>query len=543
MARRCHESRDFPTLNACAISFADDSTVSVAVLGLPEDLSLRVTFDGRLVPSTTSTSWTNGRKRGGERLTTLTISLPSGDDFEAVPVGLAWVVATHRKTRESSFDADGRVVKDTNEGLGGSHDCMAPMAPRIPLLFVPDEDVAREMNAAVATIRESLSCERARTLVLRVGNCITDATVNRSDLNTVLEVTRAMGMQSTAKMLLDTYRKAHQRLMDEGDESEASAERGKGGWGRNSFHEHASSSDSDEDCGVMGPSSELTFGGKIAGFLTEFPAGKKRRKFESYADRVLRENPGLAERWMQLSRVWGGSAWLLITAPSIFHLLHTRHECGVDDRSALVFALTNFVAATWSKLSVMCLHVTKTWKGSPTAAMAMNALVWLGYGILAAGSNYQALNAPAGRCSTQKCIISICVNLTVTATVNSLNLLLHKRLFLTSLINAACVVVPVILVGDDRWIMMRPSTFLDASERTDGQDDLAAWLVVVDMVASMAFIFAVFLMVPWLVAREMQRQYISHLLLTERGERNWSKDDAVPARVKSPTERGARLRR
>ena len=71
----------------------------------------------------------------------------------------------------------------------------------MPLLFLENAEVAREVNSVVSLIARNMDGVKANRLVMRLGNCITKATYNARDMADMKEVARTMGMKLCEKML------------------------------------------------------------------------------------------------------------------------------------------------------------------------------------------------------------------------------------------------------------------------------------------------------------------------------------------------------
>jgi hypothetical protein len=216
-------------LESCAISLSagSDERRVIVVQELLEGTTIRVMFDGGRLPCATE------KFRGGEH-TLLTIYAPprdregaelsaglsSGVDVEPEPlVGLAWVVTVRpveptsrgggRSRRRQTIARGGSTVAhevdDAGEFADDDVENFTRVGAGVPLLFVPSPEVAEEINSGAATIRRNLDANKANKFITRVGNCITPSTTNREDLSAVLEVTSALDMRLTEKMLMQMH--------------------------------------------------------------------------------------------------------------------------------------------------------------------------------------------------------------------------------------------------------------------------------------------------------------------------------------------------
>lgn len=216
-------------LESCAISLSagSDERRVIVVQKRLEGTAIRVMFDGGRLPCATE------KFRGGEH-TLLTIYAPprdgegaelsaglsSGVDVVPEPlVGLAWVVTVRpaeptsrgrgrcrrRQTLARGGSTVAREVDDAGEFADDDLENVTRVGTGVPLLLVPSPEVAEEINSGAATIRRNLDANKANKFITRVGNCITPSTTNREDLAAVLEVTSALDMRLTEKMLMQMH--------------------------------------------------------------------------------------------------------------------------------------------------------------------------------------------------------------------------------------------------------------------------------------------------------------------------------------------------
>ena len=216
-------------LESCAISLSagSDERRVIVVQKRLEGTAIRVMFDGGRLPCATE------KFRGGEH-TLLTIYAPPRDGegaelsaglsagVDVVPeplVGLAWVVTVRpaeptsrgrgrcrrRRTLARGGSTVAREVDDAGEFADDDLENVTRVGTGVPLLLVPSPEVAEEINSGAATIRRNLDANKANKFITRVGNCITPSTTNREDLAAVLEVTSALDMRLTEKMLMQMH--------------------------------------------------------------------------------------------------------------------------------------------------------------------------------------------------------------------------------------------------------------------------------------------------------------------------------------------------
>ena len=212
---------------AISLSAGSDERRVIIVQQRLEGTTIRVMFDGGQLPCATE------KFRGGEH-TLLTIYAPprdgegaelsaglsSGVDVVPEPlVGLAWVVTVRpaeptsrsrgRSRRRQTLARGGstvaREVDDAGEFADDDLENITRVGAGVPLLLVPSPEVAEEINSGAATIRRNLDAKKANKFITRVGNCITPSTTNREDLSAVLEVTNALDMRLTEKMLMQMH--------------------------------------------------------------------------------------------------------------------------------------------------------------------------------------------------------------------------------------------------------------------------------------------------------------------------------------------------
>ena len=198
-------------LESCAISLSagSDERRVIVVQKRLEGTAIRVLFDGGRLPCATE------KFRSGEH-TLLTIYAPprdgvgaelsaglsSGVDVVPEPlVGLAWVVTVRPAEPTSRGGRSRRRQSLADDDLEN----VIRVGTGVPLLLVPSPEVAEEINSGAATIRRNLDANKANKFITRVGNCITPSTTNREDLAAVLEVTSALDMRLTEKMLMQMH--------------------------------------------------------------------------------------------------------------------------------------------------------------------------------------------------------------------------------------------------------------------------------------------------------------------------------------------------
>ena len=192
-----------PELSASALCFHDRASQSVTVRGVPYGVSLRVTFEGHVLRTTSE--YLRDAESGSARVF-LCVWPPgpeggdpgdSGSGDRGVPCprpfGRAWVCPGH--------------VHESVRG-GGRDTCAAsvattfkPVGEAAPLLFLRDPETADELNDATTLIRRNINAASANRLVARMGNCIARATSNASEIEVMTEVAAALGMVRCERML------------------------------------------------------------------------------------------------------------------------------------------------------------------------------------------------------------------------------------------------------------------------------------------------------------------------------------------------------
>jgi hypothetical protein len=92
-----------------------------------------------------------------------------------------------------------RQTKSPSHHQPWNDDTFAQVGEAVPLLFLDDPEVTREVNAVVSLIRNKMDGVKANHLVMRLGNCITYATFNPSDMEAMTKVVATMGMKVRPK--------------------------------------------------------------------------------------------------------------------------------------------------------------------------------------------------------------------------------------------------------------------------------------------------------------------------------------------------------
>jgi len=196
-------------LSASAVCFKDGKAQFVVVKELLVGVMLRVTFDGRVLHTSTEPTLDPVT---GETHALLKVFLPDFRNGGQPPCGLAWV-ATGRKDHQRSRDTASMRRGLRNRGERGAHrtsdtlqslwndDSFAQVGKAVPLLFLDTPEVAREVNAVVSLIGRNMDGVKANRLVMRLGNCIMRATYNARDMEVMKEVVQTMGMKLCERML------------------------------------------------------------------------------------------------------------------------------------------------------------------------------------------------------------------------------------------------------------------------------------------------------------------------------------------------------
>ena len=204
-------------LSASAICFRGPEPQFVVIRQSLAGVSPRVTFDGRVLRSSNEPIIDS---HTGETHTLLRVFPPRCPNRDT-PVGLAWVITGYdAKHSAGSFTR-------TSARLGGARkhadfsaeDSFRPVGEAVPLLFLPDAEVALEVNKVVALVRKKMDGVKANKLAMRLGNCVTESTYNARDVDAMMEVVAAMGMKRCEAMLRDIA--AEQASFRSGDVSEA----------------------------------------------------------------------------------------------------------------------------------------------------------------------------------------------------------------------------------------------------------------------------------------------------------------------------------
>jgi len=191
-------------LSASALCFYGSAPQCVTVRGVPPGVSLRVTFEGHVLR--TSSEFIRDAESGAVH-TLLRVWPPepetgapgksaSGDvDRPSLPpFGRAWVSSGYVRENGAGVGRNGskNASRETTFETTGA---------ALALLFLLDPETVREVNNAVMLIQHNMNSVLANRLVMRMGNCITRATYNVNDYQVMTEVTATMGMVRCERML------------------------------------------------------------------------------------------------------------------------------------------------------------------------------------------------------------------------------------------------------------------------------------------------------------------------------------------------------
>ena len=249
-------------LSASALCFQGSEPLSVVIRHSLSGVSLRVTFDGRALQSSSEPIIDSNT---GETHVLLRV-FPPGSPYRGTSIGRAWVVTGVQKKRSPA----GSVARNLGPSarVGGARksadaeDPFRPVGQAVPLLFLPDPSVALEVNKVCALVRKNMDGVKANKLAMRLGNCITRATCNSRDLEAMLDVVAAMGMTRCEAMLRGLA--TEQTSFRAGDVSQAPSCKGAKREGytsrdirrrRRRSHTLSSSSEDNDDV-VEGPASD-----------------------------------------------------------------------------------------------------------------------------------------------------------------------------------------------------------------------------------------------------------------------------------------------
>ena len=191
-------------LSASALCFRGPAPQCVTVRGVSPGVSLRVTFEGHVLRTTSE--FIRDAESGAvhtllrvwppELETGAQIGKSASGDVDRPsppPFGRAWVSSGY--VRESvSLAKEKRASRELETTFETTGEATA-------LLFLLDPETAREVNNAVMLIRHNMSSVLANRLVMRMGNCITRATFNLTENQVMTEVTATMGMVRCERML------------------------------------------------------------------------------------------------------------------------------------------------------------------------------------------------------------------------------------------------------------------------------------------------------------------------------------------------------
>jgi hypothetical protein len=222
-----------PELSASALCFRGSASQCVTVRGVPFGVSLRVTFEGRVLRTTGELI--RDAESGAAR-TLLRIWPPEPESG----VGLGDVTPFDRGQSEGRFQAPfGRAWVSAGyvlERAAGRKDAarvetrltFKPVGESVALLFLRDPETAREVNDATSLIRHKMNVVLANRLVMRIGNCIARATFNENENAVMLDLTATVGMRRCQRMLSLLSARVHGEGED-ADISQANSLRRSGG--------------------------------------------------------------------------------------------------------------------------------------------------------------------------------------------------------------------------------------------------------------------------------------------------------------------------
>jgi hypothetical protein len=279
-----------PELSASALCFRGSASQCVTVRGVPFGVSLRVTFEGRVLRTTGELI--RDAESGAAR-TLLRIWPPEPESG----VGLGDVTPFDRGQSEGRFQAPfGRAWVSAGyvlERAAGRKDAarvetrltFKPVGESVALLFLRDPETAREVNDATSLIRHKMNVVLANRLVMRIGNCIARATFNENENAVMLDLTATVGMRRCQRMLSLLSARVH----GEGEDADISqanslrrsggaAEGTRAGRGRSAARGPGGGESpgcSDDSDAVDGPEAAEASGGARRGFLqTKFGGGE-----------------------------------------------------------------------------------------------------------------------------------------------------------------------------------------------------------------------------------------------------------------------------
>jgi hypothetical protein len=186
------------------LCFYGSAPQCVTVRGVPPGVSLRVTFEGHVLR--TSSEFIRDAESGAVH--TLLRVWPPEPEFGAPgksasgdvdrpslpPFGRAWVSSGYVRENGAGVGRNGskNASRETTFETTGA---------ALALLFLLDPETVREVNNAVMLIQHNMNSVLANRLVMRMGNCITRATYNVNDYQVMTEVTATMGMVRCERML------------------------------------------------------------------------------------------------------------------------------------------------------------------------------------------------------------------------------------------------------------------------------------------------------------------------------------------------------
>lgn len=510
--------------------------------------------------------------------TELTFCTPCTKD--APLQGLAWVVALRQSASVPTDDAPPRRASHTHSATssvlahqgvpsappasqtgqddgGGLAGCGTQVGAGVPLLLVPDADVAAEVNATMPLLRTSSGSGEANMFIARLGCCLMPSTANADDFLHILDMLQMFPLPLTKKVFLDSYSVIAKLSALEDEVSVVSATRGRG----------ARDDAEDEEVSAMqGRSGGGTEPWKFFSTLSAIgPSGEKKKSVrnswlskasdaasaapstarEHETDRYLREHPSLRGDWSNLTKVLMNRAWILIVAPLFVHLIKTRRECNIPLHAMVTMTACNFAALLLISLECFrlpTLHHIKADKLHVVKMLVSSALMWVGYGVAAACVRDMSDNF-ADKCSKVRVSLMVLVTTTSALTTISISIYLRKKIYMFHFCNMIAFATPCLVIhalgyapnhhlwmtlpSNHEWIQ---NVVASSAGTEEAMETFFTWL---DMAAPLAYVAVIHLFLPCLIARRVQRNFVLALLPRmapkEGLETDWQRDKALHA--------------
>ena len=470
----------------------------------------------------------NGNEAGGTVVgeyrqgTELIFEIPTGNDVSnslsderANVVGIAWIVACERGTLSGS-EVDSQ---STTQGD------FSPVGLSVPLLLVPSVEVAAEINGAVAKIRATAGAIQANKLITDLGSCLTPFSANAVGVLRTLDILQTMGMLATRKMVVDLltmWRSLDRQPFDDAASLvTAMQERMRTECTHHLYETGAAESDAESVEEVCSPGSSNVSGPQL-GSANLWPALKDTLKVidlsenDCEVDRMIKDDPELEYAWSELTGPLIRQCTPIGLLPLVVHWCKSRLECGIPDNAvqiAIAFNCLGLLSTHCAGFVAKC--VSKKLQKSVTLMcfFLASVLMWTGYGIMT--ESIPHLSDVPGQCSKFKLrkIVFICIG--IFQTLISLHVDLRKHLTKIHLCTLTSFFLPLLAgsapSNDAFVIRLSKYEMLESAVANAATVSSPAILMGLDVTATVVFVVFVMYMLPLYIARKIQWNYLAFL--------------------------------